>query len=140
MPGSGLEIAHTELGTQPLARSPARTRTRPHGGGACDDAPLSNLTLAEADAILTETEGPGGGFLDDGSAFGVYSRLDLYRAAEKALVRQLERFVVIGVAGRRNLDFKPHWKLAAALVVEVMFLPVASAIGHIRAGKLRPWE
>jgi len=28
-----------------------------------------------------------GGFLDDGSAFGVYSRLDLYRAAEKALAR-----------------------------------------------------
>ncbi len=27
--------------------------------------------------ILTETEGPGGGFLDDGSAFGVYSRLNL---------------------------------------------------------------
>ena len=40
-------------------------------------AAFPNLTLAEADAILTETEGPGGGFLDDGSAFGVYSRLDL---------------------------------------------------------------
>ncbi len=43
------------------------------------------LTLAEADAILTATEGPGGGFLDDGSSFGVYSRLDLYRASLKAL-------------------------------------------------------
>jgi membrane-associated phospholipid phosphatase len=43
------------------------------------------LTLAEADAILTETEGPGGGFLDNGSAFGVYSRLDLYKAAERAM-------------------------------------------------------
>ncbi len=43
------------------------------------------LTLAQADAILTATEGPGGGFLDNGSAFGVYSRLDLYRAAEKAI-------------------------------------------------------
>ena len=43
------------------------------------------LTLAQADDILTETEGPGGGFLDDGSAFGLYSRLDLYRASEKAL-------------------------------------------------------
>jgi PAP2 superfamily len=43
------------------------------------------LTLAEADAILTKTEGPGGGFLDDGSAFGVYSRLDLYRAVEEAM-------------------------------------------------------
>lgn len=39
------------------------------------------LTLEEADRILTETEGPGGGFLDDGSAFGVYSRIDLYAAA-----------------------------------------------------------
>ena len=43
------------------------------------------LTLAQADAILTATEGPGGGFLDDGSAFGVYSRLDLYRASRRAL-------------------------------------------------------
>lgn len=43
------------------------------------------LTLARADAILTATEGPGGGFLDDGSAFGLYSRLDLYRAAERAI-------------------------------------------------------
>jgi hypothetical protein len=43
------------------------------------------LTLEQADNILTVTEGPGGGFLDNGSAFGVYSRLDLYRAAEKAM-------------------------------------------------------
>jgi peptidoglycan/xylan/chitin deacetylase (PgdA/CDA1 family) len=43
------------------------------------------LTLGQADDILTATEGPGGGFLDNGSAFGVYSRLDLYRAAEKAI-------------------------------------------------------
>jgi membrane-associated phospholipid phosphatase len=43
------------------------------------------LTLEQADAILTDTEGPGGGFLDDGSAFGVYSRLDLYRAAKAAM-------------------------------------------------------
>ena len=35
------------------------------------------LTLDEADAILTETEGTGGGCLDNGSAFGVCSRLDL---------------------------------------------------------------
>jgi hypothetical protein len=40
-----------------------------------------SLTLEEADRILTETEGPGGGFLDNGSAFGVYSRLNLYAAA-----------------------------------------------------------
>jgi hypothetical protein len=48
-------------------------------------AAFPTLTLAQADAILTATEGPGGGFLDNGSVFGVYSRLDLYRAAEKAL-------------------------------------------------------
>ena len=42
------------------------------------------LTLEQADRILTETEGPGGGFLDDGSAFGVYSRLNLYAAAGRA--------------------------------------------------------
>ena len=46
-------------------------------------AAFPSLTLAQADAILTLTEGPGGGFLDNGSAFGVYSRLDLYRAAER---------------------------------------------------------
>jgi hypothetical protein len=46
------------------------------------------LTLEVADEILTETEGPGGGFLDDGSAFGVYSRLDLYHAALKAAAVQ----------------------------------------------------
>jgi hypothetical protein len=43
-----------------------------------------SLTLEQADRILTETEGPGGGFLDDGSAFGVYSRLNLYAAAGRA--------------------------------------------------------
>jgi membrane-associated phospholipid phosphatase len=46
-----------------------------------------SLTLEQADKILTDTEGPGGGFLDDGSAFGVYSRLNLYAAAGK--VQQL---------------------------------------------------
>jgi hypothetical protein len=43
-----------------------------------------SLTLQQADQILTETEGPGGGFLDNGSAFGVYSRLNLYAAAGRA--------------------------------------------------------
>jgi hypothetical protein len=43
-----------------------------------------SLTLKEADQILTETEGPGGGFLDNGTDFGVYSRLDLYTAAGRA--------------------------------------------------------
>jgi hypothetical protein len=47
-------------------------------------AAFPSLTLAQADRILTETEGPGGGFLDDGSNFGVYSRLDLYKAALRA--------------------------------------------------------
>lgn len=45
-----------------------------------------SLTLKEADEILTATEGPGGGFLDDGSPFGVYSRLNLYAAAGRASV------------------------------------------------------
>jgi hypothetical protein len=44
------------------------------------------LTLEQADQILTETEGPGGGFLDDGSSFGVYSRINLYAAAGRAAV------------------------------------------------------
>ncbi len=43
-----------------------------------------SLTLEQADKILTETEGPGGGFLDNGSEFGVYSRLNLYAAARRA--------------------------------------------------------
>ena len=43
-----------------------------------------SLTLEQADKILTETEGPGGGFLDDGSPFGIYSRLNLYAAARHA--------------------------------------------------------
>ena len=43
-----------------------------------------SLTLEQANQILTETQGPGGGFLDDGSPFGVYSRLDLYAAAGRA--------------------------------------------------------
>jgi PAP2 superfamily len=42
------------------------------------------LSLEEANRILTETEGPGGGFLDDGSGFGVYSRLNLFAAAGRA--------------------------------------------------------
>lgn len=43
------------------------------------------LTLKQADDILTETEGPGGGFLDDGSAFGLYSRINLYEAALRSV-------------------------------------------------------
>lgn len=44
-------------------------------------AAFPSLTLEEANQILTETEGPGGGFLDDGSSFGIYSRLNLYAAS-----------------------------------------------------------
>jgi hypothetical protein len=47
-------------------------------------AAFPSLTLAQADAMLTQSEGPGGGFLDNGSTFGVYSRLNLYKAAEQA--------------------------------------------------------
>lgn len=47
-------------------------------------AAFPKLSLAEADHILTSTEGPGGGFLDNGSAFGVYSRLDLVKAGTEA--------------------------------------------------------
>jgi hypothetical protein len=43
-----------------------------------------SLTLEQADRILTETEVPGGGFLDNGSSFGVYSRLNLYAAAGRS--------------------------------------------------------
>jgi autotransporter-associated beta strand protein len=39
------------------------------------------LSQAQRNDVLTSTEGPGGGFLDNGSAFGLYSRLDLYKAA-----------------------------------------------------------
>lgn len=49
----------------------------PEAGYLLTVAPPS-LTLEQANKILTETEGPGGGFLDDGSSFGVYSRLNLY--------------------------------------------------------------
>jgi autotransporter-associated beta strand protein len=38
------------------------------------------LTQQQRNDVLTSTEGPGGGFLDNGSAFGLYSRLDLYAA------------------------------------------------------------
>lgn len=47
-------------------------------------AAFPKLSLKQADDILTQTEGPGGGFLDNGSAFGLYSRLDLYKASQAA--------------------------------------------------------
>ncbi|WP_407530387.1 phosphatase PAP2 family protein [Methylobacterium oryzisoli] len=56
------------------------------------------LSLEEANAILTETQGPGGGFLNDGSAFGVYSRLNLYAAAGRAAA----------VASRKQTQLQPR--------------------------------
>jgi hypothetical protein len=58
----------------------------PEAGGLLTAA-FPSLTLEQADQILTETEGPGGGFLDDGSSFGLYSRLNLYAAAGVAARR-----------------------------------------------------
>jgi hypothetical protein len=39
------------------------------------------LTLGQANKILTVTKGPAGGFVDHGSAFGVYSDGKLFAAA-----------------------------------------------------------
>jgi hypothetical protein len=39
--------------------------------GYLSTAAFPSLTLEQADQILTDTEGPGEGFLDDGSASGV---------------------------------------------------------------------
>ena len=47
-------------------------------------AAFPKLSLEEANRILTDTQGPGGGFLDDGSPFGVYSRLNLVAAGDRA--------------------------------------------------------
>ncbi len=44
-----------------------------------------SLPLEEANRILTLTLGPGGGFLNNGSAFGIYSRLNLYAASRYAM-------------------------------------------------------
>jgi hypothetical protein len=59
------------------------TRLAPEAGYLLTAA-FPSLTLEQADRILTETEGPGGGFLDNGTSFGVYSRLNLYAAAGRA--------------------------------------------------------
>lgn len=50
-----------------------------------------SLTLEQANGILSKTLGPGGGFLDNGSAFGVYSRLNLYAAARYAAAQAAGR-------------------------------------------------
>ncbi|RRA49164.1 phosphatase PAP2 family protein [Acidipila sp. EB88] len=72
----GLGIAHSE--TAGIKEDVAQIA--PEAGYLLTTA-FPNLSLQMADRILTETEGPGGGFLDDGSSFGLYSRIDLYTAA-----------------------------------------------------------
>ena len=62
------------------ARKPEDVAAVAPEAGYLLSAAFPGMTLAQADEMLTRTEGPGGGFLDDGSAFGLYSRLDLYKA------------------------------------------------------------
>ncbi len=75
----GLAVAHPEIAD----RQEDVATLAPEAGYLLTVA-FPKLSLDEANRILTETEGPGGGFLDDGSAFGVYSRLNLYAAAGRA--------------------------------------------------------
>ena len=75
----GLAVVHPEIAER---REDVATLA-PEAGYLLTVA-FPKLSLDEANRILTETEGPGGGFLDDGSAFGVYSRLNLYAAAGRA--------------------------------------------------------
>jgi PAP2 superfamily len=75
----GLAMAHPEI-----ADTVEDVGTLAPEAGNLLTAAFPKLSLEEANRILTETEGPGGGFLDDGSAFGVYSRLNLYAAAGRA--------------------------------------------------------
>jgi PAP2 superfamily protein len=75
----GLGVAHREIADKVEDVG----AVAPEAGNLLTAA-FPKLSLEEANRILTETEGPGGGFLDDGSAFGVYSRLNLYAAAGRA--------------------------------------------------------
>ena len=75
----GLGVAHPEI----AGRQEDVAMLAPEAGYLLTVA-FPKLSLEEANRILTETEGPGGGFLDDGSGFGVYSRLNLYAAAGRA--------------------------------------------------------
>jgi autotransporter-associated beta strand protein len=65
---------------QSTANTVENVGTRAPEAGYLLETRFPYLTLAQADDVLTSTEGPGGGFLDDGSSYGVYSRLDLYDA------------------------------------------------------------
>lgn len=75
----GLPVVHPET----AGRTEDVAALAPEAGHLLTAA-FPELSLAEANRILTQTQGPGGGFLDDGSEFGVYSRLNLYEAAGKA--------------------------------------------------------
>jgi hypothetical protein len=75
----GLPVVHPATAD----RSVDVGKTAPEAGYLLTAA-FPSLTLDEANAILTATLGPGGGFLDDGSAFGLYSRLDLFAAGLQA--------------------------------------------------------
>jgi PAP2 superfamily len=75
----GLGVAHPEI-----ADKVEDVATLAPEAGYLLTVAFPKLSLDEANRILTETEGPGGGFLDDGSGFGVYSRLNLYAAAGRA--------------------------------------------------------
>ena len=82
----GLGIAHAET-----ADKVEDVATLAPEAGYLLSVGFPKLSLEEANRILTETEGPGGGFLDDGSAFGVYSRLNLYAAAGRAAALSREK-------------------------------------------------
>jgi PAP2 superfamily len=82
----GLPVVYTKM----VSRTEDVGKVAPEAGYLLTAA-FPYLSLAQADAILTETEGPGGRFLDNGSAFGVYSRLDLYRASLRAMATKAAR-------------------------------------------------
>ena len=75
----GLPVVHPEM----AGKTEDVGQLAPEAGYLLTVA-FPHLSLDQANQILTETEGPGGGFLDDGSAFGVYSRINLYAAAGRA--------------------------------------------------------
>jgi hypothetical protein len=75
----GLPVVYPEM----AAKSEDVGKIAPEAGYLLTAA-FPYLTLAKADEILTATEGPGGGFLDNGSGFGLYSRLNLYAAGKQA--------------------------------------------------------
>lgn len=75
----GLPVVHADVARAAVDVA----RLAPEAGYLLTVA-FPSLSLDQANTILTNTLGPGGGFLDDGSAFGIYSRLDLHAAALQA--------------------------------------------------------